>query len=93
MLTGRLPFVGDHGLMKKWKIHSNKDVFRAVLYAELDFKHRNWQMISDTGKDFLKFVLQRSPGDRPSALEALSHPWLQTGLLYFVDYLILIEFR
>lgn len=82
LLTGRLPFIGDNGLLvsklyMSKQIFSNKDVFRAILYADLDFTGKPWDEISQDAKDLVQKLLTRDASRRPTAAEALSHPWFQ----------------
>mmetsp|Transcript_12971 Transcript_12971/g.36475 ORF Transcript_12971/g.36475 Transcript_12971/m.36475 type:complete len:713 (-) Transcript_12971:770-2908(-) len=82
LLTGRLPFYGEEGLevserYMNTRTFNNKDVFRAVLYADLDFCGPPWDEISPAAKDLIMKMLQRDPNKRLSAAEALEHPWLQ----------------
>lgn len=82
LLTGRLPFTGDDGdevaelYMEKQQCN-NKDVFRAVLYSELDFERSPWDVLSPGAKDLVSSLLTRNCDNRPTAQQALSHPWLQ----------------
>ena len=81
LLTGRLPFSGEEGsevselYMAKHTFH-NKEVFRAVLYSDLDFTSPPWDVISPEAKDLVSSLLQRAPEARPTAEAALAHPWL-----------------
>lgn len=59
------------------QIFSNKDVFRAILYADLDFTGKPWDEISRDAKDLVQKLLTRDASRRPTAAEALSHPWFQ----------------
>ena len=59
------------------QIFSNKDVFRAILYADLDFIGQPWDEISRDAKDLVQKLLTRDASRRPTAAEALSHPWFQ----------------
>lgn len=82
LLTGRLPFVGDNGLMVSKlymtkQIFSNKDVFRAILYADLDFTTSPWDELSPEAAQLVRSLLTRDPQRRPSALESLQHPWFK----------------
>ena len=81
LLSGRLPFSGEEGeevaeLYMSKHVYNNKDVFRAVLYAELDFTSPPWDVISPHAQDLVKSLLQRDPALRPTAEQALHHPWL-----------------
>ncbi len=55
------------------------DCRQAILTDRLDFKRSCWAGISDEAKNFVQQLLQRGPGDRPTAREALQHPWLRGG--------------
>ena len=52
-----------------------QDVFRAVLYSDLDFKSPPWDSLSADAKDLLQAMLQRDPEKRISAHDALHHRW------------------
>ncbi|KAF6262574.1 kinase-like domain-containing protein [Scenedesmus sp. NREL 46B-D3] len=73
LLTGRLPF-DDH---RNPYAPSISAVWRSVLTDKVDFNMPWWAGISDEGKDFVHMLLNRDPAKRPSAKEALKHPWLQ----------------
>ena len=55
------------------------DCRQAILTDRLDFKRSCWTGISDEAKDFVQQLLQREPGERRTAREALQHPWLLGG--------------
>ena len=55
------------------------DCRQAILTDRLDFNRSCWTGISDEAKDFVHQLLQREPGERPTAREALQHPWLRGG--------------
>lgn len=44
---------------------------------ELDFRRSHWDGISPEAKDFVRTLLSKDHTQRPSALQALQHPWLQ----------------
>lgn len=82
LLSGRLPFTGEEGaevasLYMTSHVYNNKDVFRAVLYADLDFERPPWDVVSAEALDFVQSLLSRNPEERPTATAALSHPWLR----------------
>lgn len=81
ILTGRLPFSGEKGvtiedLSGENPRCTNKDIFRAVLYSDLDFDSSPWHKLSTEAADFVKKLLVRDVLERPTAQEALAHPWL-----------------
>lgn len=49
----------------------------SILGDEVDFKRSHWEGISEEAKDFVRTLLVKDPLKRPSALDALQHPWLQ----------------
>lgn len=84
LLAGRLPFRGEDGEVwrgtggsKDEPGPSSKELFRAILYSDLDFSEPPWETISADAKDLVQRLLQRDPALRPSAIEALHHRWLQ----------------
>jgi calcium-dependent protein kinase len=44
---------------------------------ELKMSGSRWEGISDEAKDFVKVMLNKDPKQRPTAKEALKHPWLK----------------
>mmetsp|Transcript_3723 Transcript_3723/g.10106 ORF Transcript_3723/g.10106 Transcript_3723/m.10106 type:complete len:957 (-) Transcript_3723:900-3770(-) len=73
LLTGKLPFDDKRNPMNP----SLTAVWRSVLNDDLDFSKPWWDGISPEAKDFVQFLLNRDHRKRPSAKEALKHPWLQ----------------
>ncbi|KAG2495634.1 hypothetical protein HYH03_006234 [Edaphochlamys debaryana] len=73
LLCGSVPF--DDA--KNPKAPALSLVWRAILTEEPKFTSRNWANISEQAKDFVRFLLKKDPKDRPSAKQALAHPWLQ----------------
>lgn len=49
-----------------------QEVFRAVLYADLDFERPPWDIISQDARALIAALLQRDADRRPTAREALS---------------------
>lgn len=66
-LSGALPFRGK----------TPREVFDSIAANRLHFPAARWTLVSDEAQDFVKNLLAHKPGDRPSAEEALRHPWLQ----------------
>eukprot|EP00899_Mesostigma_viride_P025899 jgi/Mesvir1/6494/Mv16763-RA.2 len=67
LLGGRFPFGGD-----TVKQLSN-NIIRQV---DLGFNTYPWTAISSSAKTLLQGLLQKDPVNRPSAAQALSHPWV-----------------
>ena len=72
LLSGRLPFVGDNGLLVSRlymtkQVFTNKDVFRAILYADLDFTSAPWDRLSRNARDLVQKLLTRDPAKRVTA--------------------------
>ena len=44
---------------------------------KLDFRKSYWEGISEEAKDFVRALLEKDPAKRPSAKQALRHPWIQ----------------
>lgn len=49
----------------------------SILNGKLDFNKRCWDGISSGAKEFVKSLLNRDPAARPTAKQALSHPWVR----------------
>ena len=63
LLVGTRPFFG----------RTDSEIFKAVLRDEPDIDNAN---LSLPAKDFLKRLLHRNVDSRPTAREALKHPWI-----------------
>mmetsp|Transcript_29553 Transcript_29553/g.52803 ORF Transcript_29553/g.52803 Transcript_29553/m.52803 type:complete len:518 (-) Transcript_29553:231-1784(-) len=56
--------------------HPNeRNVLKMNAKCEIDLESIYWQHISDPAKDFVKRCLSKEPLMRPTAEEALAHPW------------------
>ncbi|WIA42889.1 hypothetical protein OEZ86_008805 [Tetradesmus obliquus] len=68
----------QHGPRMVKLVHTPSLVLRtqAILSNEIDWDAPELQPLSAAARDFLERLLQRNPVLRPSAAEALEHPWL-----------------
>jgi calcium-dependent protein kinase len=66
MVSGQLPFPST----------SDEETEKAIKTEKLTFPSPYFDSVSPTCKDFLSKLLNKNPRSRPSAQEALSHPWL-----------------
>ncbi|KAL2634710.1 hypothetical protein R1flu_006189 [Riccia fluitans] len=56
----------------------NEDaIFNLILNQEVRFNSHTWKSISAEAKDLIQKLLIRNPIKRPTAREALMHPWIQ----------------
>jgi Ca2+-binding EF-hand superfamily protein len=67
LLSGAPPFVAP----------TDRELLRQVLHAPLLFPSPRWDGIHEDSMAFCEYLLNRNAEDRPSASEALSHPWLR----------------
>ena len=51
-------------------------IWRSILMDELNTDSSRWKGVSEDAKHFVRWLLNKNPSERPSALEALQHPWL-----------------
>jgi calcium-dependent protein kinase len=66
LLCGFAPFAGD----------SDLDTLHLVRTGPLEFPSPEWDDISAEAKDFVTQLLDRDPITRPTADEAMHHPWI-----------------
>ena len=65
-VSGYLPFYGK----------TNSEVWAKVRHDPVNFdKHKEFKSVSSECKDLISKLLQKDPIFRPSAAEALKHPW------------------
>merc|ERR1719460_1235553 len=55
---------------------SDQEIMKRVREGQFSFEDRIWQTISENAKSFIRSLLTYSSSDRPSAEQALQHPWL-----------------
>lgn len=51
-------------------------IWRSIFNDPLDLSGSSWKAISQEGKDFTSLLLNKDPNKRPTAREALDHPFL-----------------
>ena len=49
---------------------------KKVREGQFNFDDRVWQTISENCKNFIRALLTYNPEERPSAEDALTHPWI-----------------
>eukprot|EP00419_Tripos_fusus_P053609 CAMPEP_0172814160 /NCGR_PEP_ID=MMETSP1075-20121228/11089_1 /TAXON_ID=2916 /ORGANISM="Ceratium fusus, Strain PA161109" /LENGTH=397 /DNA_ID=CAMNT_0013653945 /DNA_START=68 /DNA_END=1261 /DNA_ORIENTATION=+ len=67
LLSGSLPFF--HNVLHK--------LYRHIVERDLSFPEQAWKNVSKGALDFILRLLQVRAGDRLTADQALSHPWLR----------------
>ncbi|KAG1676910.1 hypothetical protein FOA52_014786 [Chlamydomonas sp. UWO 241] len=85
LLTGRFPFVNEDNELLVPSLATvgtgagrlePREINRCILLGELDFTRPPWNTLSPGANDFVQSLLGRNPWGRPTAIAALSHPWL-----------------
>ena len=67
VLSGIPPFNGA----------SDQEIMKKVKLGKFSFQDAVWGNVSDEAKDFITALLTKDQDKRPSAEEALMHPWIQ----------------
>ncbi|CAB9524600.1 MAP kinase-activated protein kinase 2 (Fragment) [Seminavis robusta] len=67
LLCGEAPFDGD----------SIEEIMEAINIGEYSFDHPDFENVSDDALDFVQWLLIYNAYERPTAAEALKHPWLE----------------
>jgi calcium-dependent protein kinase len=67
LLSGEAPFDGE----------DDQEIVDAVYEGKFSFDNEIWDDISEEAKDFVEWLLTYDDNERPSAEEALKHPWLE----------------
>ncbi len=75
LLTGVKPFNGS----------SDQEVFRKIKAGTPPYNDINWLNISDEAKNFVQELLTVDPLERPSAEDALKHPWIMDNGYVMLD--------
>jgi serine/threonine protein kinase len=69
LLSGSLPFF--HNVLHK--------LYRQIVERDMSFPEQAWKNVSKGALDFILRLLQVRAGDRLTAEQALSHPWLRSA--------------
>jgi len=83
ILTAQLPFTTAAASVSVADLYSGranitrKQAFEALLGYHLDFESDHFTSLSDGAQDFIRKLLQEDPEKRPTAQQALQHPWVQ----------------
>jgi len=75
VLSGIPPFNGA----------SDQEIMKKVKVGKFSFSDPIWNNISDFAKDFISSLLTKDQNKRPTAAEALNHPWIQQALEHAVQ--------
>lgn len=66
IICGYYPFYGD----------STNEIVKHVASGKLDYPTAEWGGVAASAKEFVSALLTVDPKERPSALEAIEHPWI-----------------
>jgi len=58
---------------------SDQEIMKKVKSAKVSFADPVWAQVSDQGKDFITQLLTKEQDKRPSAEQALQHPWIKNA--------------
>jgi serine/threonine protein kinase len=67
LLSGHPPFLGS----------TERETLQLVKDSDISFPSPEWDDVSQEAIEFVSHLLERDPEKRPTASEALKHPWLQ----------------
>merc|ERR1711868_294302 len=70
LLCGYPPFYDEN----------DANLFEQIKKAEYEFDSPYWDEISDSAKDFINHLMEKSPVKRYTCDEALDHPWISGGM-------------
>eukprot|EP00873_Tetraselmis_striata_P009578 jgi/Tetstr1/429842/TSEL_019709.t1 len=77
LLTGRYPYWPD----MHFRSPTMKELFGKICKEEIDFSNLSNEGVSEPAQEFLQVLLQKNRRLRPTATEALRHPWLRDPAL------------
>ncbi|AFZ79672.1 calcium/calmodulin-dependent protein kinase type, putative [Theileria equi strain WA] len=81
MLSGSPPFNSE----------GDKEILWKIKRATLRFEGVRWTSVSDTAKDFIRYLLNRNGNERPSAEMALRHEWLKSEYMRYSNFKVPVE--
>ena len=55
---------------------STPALVQQILAGKYDFPSPFWDQVSENAKSFVRFLLNTDPASRPTAEQALAHPWI-----------------
>ena len=67
LLSGKSPFLAD----------TEAEILNAAIRADVQFVPEDWVGVSESAKNLVCSLLVLDPEKRPTASEALNHPWLR----------------
>nr|CAD7398150.1 unnamed protein product [Timema cristinae] len=77
-LCGTVGYCGELcGYEPFWDDAGEIGMCKRVVEGEFEFSSPWWDDISDSAKDLISQLLQLEPSSRPTASEALEHPWVK----------------
>ena len=69
--------------IKPWKNHTALKLIQEVCQGQYTFRDYKrtprWKTASDTSKGFVRKLVRKTAENRPTALQALEHPWIVTN--------------
>eukprot|EP00013_Stygamoeba_regulata_P009560 CAMPEP_0177682574 /NCGR_PEP_ID=MMETSP0447-20121125/31329_1 /TAXON_ID=0 /ORGANISM="Stygamoeba regulata, Strain BSH-02190019" /LENGTH=832 /DNA_ID=CAMNT_0019192081 /DNA_START=130 /DNA_END=2628 /DNA_ORIENTATION=+ len=66
LLSGCFPYSGE-----------KPELYHSIVNEDPDFDDDVWQQVSDSAKDLVLKLMNKNQMERPTAREALAHPWLK----------------
>ena len=69
VLSGKQPLKGE----------TDEETYTNIAKGAISFTDPIWKSLTNEAQDFVKLLLTWDEGSRPTAGEALDHPWLKNG--------------
>ncbi|CAO3691447.1 unnamed protein product [Umbelopsis ramanniana] len=70
-----------------FRAEDRAELLDEIIHARYEFHDRYWHNISIEARDFIKRLLTINPAQRPTASDALKHPWMTTDAALDEDLL------